>query len=279
VLVRIVRSFAVASFLLAGLSLVSGQKVSLDQVPPPVKATIQKQLAGGQLLEIDKDDDEGEISFTVQFTNKAGAHRELMAGDDGTLLTLEIGVEEAPAEIQKTIRAQASQNKIKQIDKTFEDGEISYEVDFTRPDGTTRSFSVNSAGKLARVQIGLEDLPAEVRKTMDANLHGGKLAEAFKLIDDSEISFEGDVDHDGQMRDILVAPDGKLQSVELTMAEVTGPARKTIEEKVGNGKILRVEKTTEQRQGVMPYEIEARKDGKTIRFSVGPRGRFLGMND
>jgi len=114
---------------------------------------------------------------------------------------------------------------------------------------------------------------------MDANLHGGKLAEAFKLIDESEISFEGDADHDGQMRDILVAPDGKLQSVELVLAEVTGPARKTIEEKVGNGKILRIEKTTEQRQGVMPYEIEARKDGKIIRFSVGPRGRFLGMED
>ena len=276
---RLVRFFAIASILLAGLSFALAQKVSLDQVPSAVKATIQKQLTGGQLVEIEEDDEEGDINFTVQFTNKTGTHRELTVSDDGALLTLEIAVEEAPTEVQKTIRAQAGQNKIKQIDKTFEEGEISYEVDLSRPGGATRSFSVDAAGKLARVQIELADLPAAVLKTMEANLHGGKLADTFKLIDGADILFEGEIDHDGQMQDVLVAPDGKLQSVELTMAEVTGPARKTIEEKVGNGKILRIEETTEQKQGVMPYEIEARKDGKIIRFSVGPRGRFLGMED
>jgi hypothetical protein len=28
----------------------------------------------------------------------------------------------------------------------------------------------------------------------------------------------------------------------------------------------------------LPYEVEGRKDGKTFDFSVGPRGRFLGMD-
>ena len=268
-----------AIIFLGALSTLSAEKVTLEQLPLPVKATVQKQLAEGRLLEVEKDDDEQDISFLVRFTNKTGATRELTVGEDGGLLTLEIGLEEAPAPVQKTIRSQAAQNKIKLIDEAFEDGEISYEVDVETVDGTPRTFSVDAAGKLTRVQIGLENLPAAVRKTMDANLLGGKLVEAHKLIDDADISFEGDVDHDGKVRDIIVAADGKLESVELSMAEVTVAARKTIESKVGNGRVTRVEKSTQEKQGVMPYEVEARKDGKLIRFSVGPRGRFLGMEE
>jgi hypothetical protein len=31
--------------------------------------------------------------------------------------------------------------------------------------------------------------------------------------------------------------------------------------------------------GVFPFEVEGRKDGKPFDFSVGPKGRFLGMDD
>jgi uncharacterized membrane protein YkoI len=277
--VRSVLSLTIALAFLSSLSLATGQKLSLDEIPPAVKTTVKKQLEGGQLVGIEKDDEDGEVSFTVQFTNKTGAHRELTVGEDGNLLTLEVALEEAPMEVQKTIRTQTGQNKIKQIDKTFEAGDVSYEVDISLADGSTRSFSIDAAGKLTRLQIGLEALPAAVRKTIDANLHGGVLVEAYKLIDDADISYEGEVERDGKNHELVVAADGKLESLELTMAEVTGPARKTIDEKVGNGKILRIDKTFELQQGVMPYEIEARKDGKIIRFSVGPRGRFLGMEN
>jgi hypothetical protein len=40
-----------------------------------------------------------------------------------------------------------------------------------------------------------------------------------------------------------------------------------------------VDKSFDARRGVLPYEIEARKDGKPFNFSVGPKGRFLGMDD
>jgi hypothetical protein len=35
----------------------------------------------------------------------------------------------------------------------------------------------------------------------------------------------------------------------------------------------------EKKAGVLPYEVTGRKDGKPFNFSVGPRGRFLGMDD
>lgn len=275
--VRSVLSLGIILGFLSSLHPASGQKLSLDEVPPAVKLTIKKQTEGGQLAWIERDEEEGEISFTIQFTNKAGTHRELTVADDGALLTLEVALDELPLEVQKTIRMQMGQNKIKQIDKTFEEGDVSYEVDISLADGKTRACSVDAAGKLTRLQIGLEALPDAVRKTIDANLHGGALVEAYKLIDEADISYEGEVEREGKNRELVVAADGKLESMELSIAEVTGQARKTIEEKVGNGKLVRVEKIFEQKQGVMPYEVEARKDGKLIRFSVGPRGRFLGV--
>lgn len=60
----------------------------------------------------------------------------------------------------------------------------------------------------------------------------------------------------------------------------TPPARKTIREQIGGGKILRIDRSLFEKQaGVLPYEVEGRKDGRPFDFSVGPHGKFLGMDD
>ena len=62
--------------------------------------------------------------------------------------------------------------------------------------------------------------------------------------------------------------------------EETPPAvRRTIRARMGDGKVLRIDRSFVEQQGVMPYEVQGRKDGKPFDFSVGPRGRFLGMDD
>jgi hypothetical protein len=63
--------------------------------------------------------------------------------------------------------------------------------------------------------------------------------------------------------------------------EDTIPAvRKTIRQKMGDGKILRIDKSlVEKRMGVLAFEVQGRKDGKPFNFSVGPQGRFLWMDD
>ena len=45
------------------------------------------------------------------------------------------------------------------------------------------------------------------------------------------------------------------------------------------GTVLRVDKSFVKERGVDPFEVEGRKDGKPFDFSVGPRGKFLGMNE
>jgi len=94
-----------------------------------------------------------------------------------------------------------------------------------------------------------------------------------------ETSYYVEVRRDRKLRDFSVAENGKLQSVQVFLSETPAEVQSTIKEKVGGGKVLRVDKSFEPRRGVIPYEVEARKDGKAFNFSVGPRGRFLGMDD
>ena len=74
-----------------------------------------------------------------------------------------------------------------------------------------------------------------------------------------------------------MAADGKLISEEVALAEVPQPARKTINNRVGKGQIHRIDKCFGDKNEVT-FEVMAKKDGKRFDFTVGPRGRFLGMN-
>jgi hypothetical protein len=55
--------------------------------------------------------------------------------------------------------------------------------------------------------------------------------------------------------------------------------QKTIREKIGTGKILRIDKSFERRSKTLPYEVEGMKNGKPFNFSVGAAGKFLGMDE
>jgi len=235
-------------------------------------------LGDAKLGEIEKEDEDGEITYTVNLTNKDGKEHYFTVAGDGTLSSVEVDLEETPPEVQKTIKAQAGQGSIDDIEKTFEDNEISYEVEMTRKDGAERSFSVAPDGKLTSIQVSVEETPAVVRKTIEAHLGDGKLANIYRLIEGKEISYDAEVDHNGKTRDIIVAPNGKIESLQVFLSEIPAEAQKTIQEKVANGKLLRIDRAFELKHGVQPYEVEARKEGKPFNFSVGPKGRFLGMD-
>jgi hypothetical protein len=71
-----------------------------------------------------------------------------------------------------------------------------------------------------------------------------------------------------------------MLSVEVTLDQIAGKARQTIQNQIGAGKILRIDQSlVEKTKGVLPYDVEARKNGQPFDFSVGPKGRFLGMDD
>src|SRR5215831_18626436 len=59
--------------------------VSLDQVPPPVKATIERESAGGQVTGISQATERGEAAYAVMIA-KDGQRTRMYVKADGTVL-------------------------------------------------------------------------------------------------------------------------------------------------------------------------------------------------
>jgi hypothetical protein len=255
----------------------SAKMFQLNQVPAEARKTIETQLAGAKMTDIARDEDDG--SFTVSYKSKSGEERDFTVGEDGTLMSVEVALDETPIPVQRAIRAQIGTGTVENVEKSFEDNEISYDVDMNGKDGVERSFSISLDGKLQAMQMFPEELPAAVRKTIESSLGTAKLEDIFHITEEGDNSYYVEVRRDGKLRDFSVAENGKLQSVQIFLLETPSEVQATIKEKVGSGKVVRVDKSFEPRRGVLPYEIESRVNDKPFNFSVGPRGRFLGMDD
>jgi uncharacterized membrane protein YkoI len=250
----------------------------LAQVPAAARKAIQDQAAGAKLGAIERGDEDGEVTFTATVTRN-GQERDFIVAEDGSLISVEVTLAEVPAAAQKAIQGQLGSWTLDRIEKNLEENEVSYEVDCSKKDGKERFFSVTAEGKLLTLQMGIEEVPAAVRKAIDANLGKGKLGDIYRLSEGGSISYDAEVTYGGKVRDLVFGENGNLESVQVSLEEIPVPVQRTIREKVGAGKVVRIDKSCEARQGVQPFEVTARKDGKPFNFSVGPRGRFLGMDD
>jgi uncharacterized protein YpmB len=63
----------------------AGENVSLDQLPAPVRATVDKETQGGQIKDIERDREAGQVVYEVEFTLDGKAY-ELDIAEDGKLL-------------------------------------------------------------------------------------------------------------------------------------------------------------------------------------------------
>lgn len=248
--------------------------VAYDKLPAVVQKTIQRAIGDGKVSAIERDVDDEGVSFSVTFA-KGGKGRYLDVGEDGTLLDIQIGLEETPAPVQNAIKTLLGQNKLAGIERDFEDGEVTYNVDFTLKDGAERTFTVAADGKLLSQQVGLNEVPDVVRKTIAAHLGKGALGDIYRTFDEGKIYYDVEYTVDGKDRDFTVADNGKLENIQVAFADLTKEAKATVKKKIGDGNIVRIDKLFGPKQGVS-FEIEAKaKDGSALEFRVGPKGRIL----
>lgn len=254
--------------------------VALSETPAVVQQTVNARIGDGKLGDIDKNSGDGETVYDVGLTAKDGQERDFTVAEDGTLLSTEVTLAETPVAVQKTIQAQAGGWGLESIDKNLDDSEASYDVEVSK-DGQNKTFTVGEDGTLLSTEKTLAEVPAAVQKTVQTQMSDGKLKNIDEMFDDDGTTYDVDViGKDGRDRGFTVAPDGRLLSEQVTLDTISPAARKTIKEEIGDGTILRIDKAlVEKQQGALPYEVQGRKNGKPFDFSVGPRGKFLGMDD
>jgi uncharacterized membrane protein YkoI len=318
--------------------------VQLAKTPAAVQTTIQSQVGNNTVGDIVKlSDDEGTV-FGVSYTTKDGSDRDLMVASNGTLESAEIALDEAPPAVQTAIKSHTGVSKVNSIDKVFDEGEITYDVELGLAGGSTRSFSVNADGNILSMEIALTDVPQNVQDTIKTQAGDAKITSVEKTADDGEIGYDVVMTtKDGSERDLSVGEDGKLVSLEVTLADAPAavqaeiateapaakvvnidknfddedgttydvtvkpknarewdftlseagvlvsrevflnqapPAiRQAIQEQIGDGVVVRIDHVFATPGDPAAFEVQGLKDGHAFNFSIGPGGKFLGMDD
>jgi hypothetical protein len=252
--------------------------IPFAQVPPVVQKGIQAQVGSGTLGAVERDEEDGEVTFTAEIS-KGGRARGYTLNEAGVLVSMEVLLMETPLPVQRTIGSIVGmQGKIESIDKEFDESEVLYDVEWTTKAGVTRSFSVLENGKLESTQIDLDGTPPPVKAAILAEAGKGQVKEIFQSIEDNALFFDVTVNRDGKNREFTVTQAGKLDSRQLFLNELSPAAQSAIQRTIGQGKLVRIDEIFEKKKGVVPYEVESIVDGKPYGFSIGPNGRFLGVD-
>ena len=254
--------------------------VKLSETPAAVQKTIQSQVGDGTLGEIDKALNDSETVYNVELTAKDGYERDFTVAEDGTLLSKEVALAETPASVQKTIHTLTNQGELEGINKNVDDWDVTYDIELTAKNGGEKDFTVAGDGTLLSAEVELNETPGAVRKTIQSRLGDSKLESIDKNFDGEAANYDVEMTtKEDQGKGFTVASDGRLVSAQVTLEETVPAVQRTIKRQIGDGKILRIDLSFVNEKGVFPYKVEGRKNGTPFDFSVGPKGRFLGMDD
>lgn len=206
----------------------AGEKtVELGDVPAAVQATINQNLNGGTLVEIEIED--GSDLYEVD-TTQNGKTVEFKVAKDGTLLPAEPeeadeededdGEEEAkeeavasvadlPAAVQATVAKVVGANPVQKITKESDDDEVAFEVEY-QVDGVEQSVDLSEAGDILELESAVETgaLPAAVAKALQEEFPGATVDSAVSV---QTFTYEVLIVKNGKKKEVKVNAAGDVE--------------------------------------------------------------------
>lgn len=198
-----------------------------------------------------------------------GRERDLTIATSGTLLSKQLFPNEVSAAIQNTIQAHLGDGKLQRIDRTLEEGETFFEVEF-RKNGRDRSISISPEGKLVGAQVFLDELPPPAQKSIQSQTATGKLDRIDRTVEDGEVFYEIEWTQAGRDREFSVDGTGKIRSVRVAPAETPEPVRKAINGVLSKAALVRIDKIFDS-DGTS-YEVALLRQGKKVVLSIDEDG-------
>jgi uncharacterized membrane protein YkoI len=250
-----------------------GWERMLSRQPAPVQKTIRAQLGDGRLRTIDKDDDDGDITYDVEIVRQ-GKTRSFIVSDDGELLSVEVFLEELPPTIQQAIKTRVGSATLSEIDKSDSDGEISYDVEIIASN-KSRTFTVDGAGKLTDEEVFLAELPPDIQKAIHKETGAGTLDEITRSFDSGQVLYDVDIIENGKTNTLTFDHQGALLSkqAEIALSAVPAAAQKQIQTLSANGKLISIAKVTEN--DAVSFDVDIRQNGKVKSYSMDTDGKLL----
>ena len=111
---------------LTGTSVLVGDDVSLSQVPQAVRATIERELKGMEIDDIERDKDDGKIVYEVD--TDGGNDLKLKIAEDGTLLEREeeFDGDDLPEAVLNAVKKLVGDIDIGDVEKRYRNGRNTY---------------------------------------------------------------------------------------------------------------------------------------------------------
>lgn len=148
--------------------------MKLADVPEPVRKTIQMQAKGREIADIDRETWKGQTVYEVEFA-QTGRNAQIHVAEDGTIvkderagkglkgLFMGTQLEDTPPAVQATIKREAGNREIADIDKETRSGRTLYEVEFKQP-GRNVELHIAEDGSIVRDSRNVGTAPGEVEK-------------------------------------------------------------------------------------------------------------------
>lgn len=244
----------------------------LGDVPVAAQRRILAEVGNGKVLDVQKTVQNGAVVFDVEMTRN-GRTRDLTVAASGELIDIQMSLDETPLLIQKTIQAAAVGGEVTDLSKTFDDGKTIYDVELLKG-GKTRNFTVSAGGQLLDMEMFLEETPPAVKRAIVAEVGKGRLQKIYRTTEDGETIYDVEMTKGG-VRDFTVDANGEVSGLKVLLTEMPSAAQKTVRAEVGSGKLMEIEKATDE--GKVIYEVEMFRDGKSRDFTVGANGDLMDM--
>ena len=245
----------------------------LTRFPAAMQKTILAEIGNGELLDIHRSVEDGAVVFQIEMSRN-GRTREFTVATNGELIDVQVFLDETPPRVQKAIVAAAGGGKVTDISKTLDAGKTVYDVELAKG-GRTRNFTVSADGQLLDMEVFLDETPSAVKETITAQVGKGRLVNINRIIENGETVYEVEMTKAGGVRDFIVTDNGNLFGLKVSLKETPPAVQETVQTQIGKGRLLEIEKTTED--GALVYEIKMEKDGRSRNFTVNGDGGLLEM--
>lgn len=146
-------------------------KVSAEQLPPAVKAALEKE--GAKLDDVEKEEEGGKVVYEAD-AEKDGKELEIKVAEDGTVISREaedeeeededekegseekVSMDQLPSAVRETIVKQAEGGQVTEVEKEVKDGKTVYEAE-VKKDGQEFEIKVDEQGKFLGKEAEKED--------------------------------------------------------------------------------------------------------------------------
>jgi len=118
----------------------------------------------------------------------------------------------------------------------------------------------------------LSQSPPSVQKTIQANIGDARVTDMTKGEENGVPDFVVSFTKDGQTRELKVAEDGRLLSIQVALAETPPVVQQAIQAQLGGDKLDSIEKTFDGEDVSYEVNITIIKDGRESKFTVGDDG-------